>query len=76
MRYNVTPEWSLSLGGKYFKFGDAQAQLPTKDKVGNFDSNDGYAFMLSLLITPNNLMLNHTKCPKYKNSLNFQAIFY
>ena len=30
---------------------------------------------LSLLITPNNLMLNHTKCPKYKNSLNFQAIF-
>lgn len=47
-RYNVTPEWSLSLGGKYFKFGDAQAQLPTKDKVGNFDSNDGYALGVKL----------------------------
>ncbi|MPW63765.1 hypothetical protein D6D69_01970 [Moraxella catarrhalis] len=47
-RYNVTPEWSLSLGGKYFKFGDAQAQLPTKDKVGNFDSNDGYAVGVKL----------------------------
>lgn len=47
-RYNVTPEWSLSLGGKYFKFGDTQAQLPTKDKVGNFDSNDGYALGVKL----------------------------
>lgn len=47
-RYNVTPEWSLSLGGKYFKFGDAQAQLPTKDKVGNFDSNDGYVLGVKL----------------------------
>lgn len=47
-RYNVTPEWSLSLGGKYFKFGDAQAQLPTKDTVGNFDSNDGYALGVKL----------------------------
>lgn len=47
-RYNVTPEWSLSLGGKYFKFGDAQAQLPTKDKVGNFDDNDGYAVGVKL----------------------------
>lgn len=47
-RYNVTPEWSLSLGGKYFKFGDAQAQLPTKDTVGNFDSNDGYAVGVKL----------------------------
>lgn len=41
-RYNVTPEWSVSAGAKYLKFGDATAQLPTGDKVGEFKDNDGY----------------------------------
>lgn len=41
-KYNVTPEWSVSLGGKYLKFGDAEAQLPTKAIVGNFKDNDGF----------------------------------
>lgn len=47
-KYNVTPEWSVSLGGKYFKFGDATAQLPNGTKVGEFDDNDGYAVGLKL----------------------------
>lgn len=47
-KYNVTPEWSVSLGGKYFKFGDATAQLPNGTKVGEFDGNDGYAVGLKL----------------------------
>lgn len=41
-KYNITPEWSLSAGGKYLKFGDAEAQLPTKATVGKFEDNDGY----------------------------------
>ena len=47
-KYNVTPEWSVSLGGKYFKFGDATAQLPNGTKVGEFNDNDGYAVGLKL----------------------------
>lgn len=47
-KYNVTPEWSVSLGGKYLKFGDATAQLPNGTKVGEFDDNDGYAVGLKL----------------------------
>lgn len=34
-KYNVTPEWSLSLGGKYLQFGDATAQLPNKAVAGH-----------------------------------------
>ena len=41
-KYNVTPEWSVSVGGKYLKFGDATAQLPNGVKVGEFDDNDGF----------------------------------
>ena len=41
-KYNVTPEWSVSVGGKYLKFGDATAQLPTGTTVGEFDDNDGF----------------------------------
>lgn len=41
-KYSITPEWSLSLGGKYLKFGDTQAQLPTKAIVGKFEDNDGF----------------------------------
>ncbi|MDO5651482.1 MAG: hypothetical protein Q4G13_05025 [Moraxella sp.] len=47
-KYNVTPEWSVSLGGKYFMFGDADAQLPTKDLVGKFENNNGYAVGLKV----------------------------
>lgn len=42
VKYNVTPEWSVSLGGKYLKFGDATAQLPNKNAVGKFEDNDGF----------------------------------
>lgn len=41
-KYNVTPQWSVSVGGKYLKFGDATAHLPTKAVVGKFQDNDGY----------------------------------
>ncbi|WP_201615809.1 outer membrane protein transport protein [Psychrobacter urativorans] len=42
-KYNVTENWAVSAGGKYLWFGDAKGQLPTKDIVGNFEDNDGYA---------------------------------
>lgn len=41
-KYNITPEWALSAGAKYLKFGDATAQLPNKLIAGEFDDNDGY----------------------------------
>lgn len=51
-KYNVTPEWSVSLGAKYFMFGDATAQIPTQvgtsAKVGDFSDNDGYAVGLKV----------------------------
>lgn len=42
-KYNLTPEWSVSAGAKYLKFGDATAVLPTGDIAGKFEGNDGYA---------------------------------
>ena len=42
LKYNVTPEWAVSVGGKYLKFGDATAQLPNGYTVGKFEDNDGY----------------------------------
>lgn len=47
-KYNVTPEWSVSLGGKYLKFGDAEAVLPNGAKVAEFEKNDGYIAGLKL----------------------------
>lgn len=41
-KYSFTPEWSVSAGVKYLKFGDGDAQLPTRTDVGRFDDNDGY----------------------------------
>lgn len=41
-KYNFTPEWSVSAGAKYLKFGDATAQLPTRTTAGQFKDNDGY----------------------------------
>ncbi len=41
-KYNVTPEWAVSAGGKYLWFGDAKGQLPTQKIVGDFQDNDGY----------------------------------
>ncbi len=41
-KYNVTPEWSVSVGGKYLKFGDVTATLPTGHIAGEFSDNDGY----------------------------------
>ena len=47
-KYNLTPAWSVSLGGKYLKFGDATANLPSGHTVGKFDDNDGYAVGLKV----------------------------
>lgn len=51
-KYNVTPEWSVSVGGKYLKFGDADAQIPpqtgTSALSGRFEDNDGYALGVKL----------------------------
>ena len=41
-KYNVTENWAVSAGGKYLWFGDAKAQVPTGDIVGDFQDNDGY----------------------------------
>lgn len=41
-KYNVTPEWSVSVGGKYLKFGDATAHLPNGMTAGEFSDNDGF----------------------------------
>lgn len=42
LKYNVTPEWAISAGGKYLKFGDATGQLPNGSTVSKFEDNDGY----------------------------------
>ncbi|MDE4454650.1 hypothetical protein [Psychrobacter sp. DAB_AL62B] len=42
VKYNVTPEWAVSVGGKYLKFGDATGQLPNGSIVSKFEDNDGY----------------------------------
>ncbi|MGP5529171.1 hypothetical protein ACTXNM_07305 [Psychrobacter celer] len=42
VKYNVTPEWAVSVGGKYLKFGDATGQLPNGSIVSKSDDNDGY----------------------------------
>ena len=47
-KYNVTPEWAVSVGGKYLWFGDAKGQLPTKQIVGDFQDNDGYILGMKL----------------------------
>ncbi|CAN6960969.1 hypothetical protein CXF58_07815 [Psychrobacter sp. Sarcosine-02u-2] len=47
-KYNVTPEWAISAGGKYLWFGDAKGQLPTKQIVGDFQDNDGYILGMKL----------------------------
>lgn len=48
VKYNFTPEWALSVGGKYLKFGDATAELPNGKVVGEFKDNDGYAVGVKL----------------------------
>ena len=47
-KYNVTPEWAVSAGGKYLWFGDAQGKLPTQQIVGDFQDNDGYILGMKL----------------------------
>lgn len=42
VKYNVTPEWAVSVGGKYLKFGDATGQLPNGSIVSKAEDNDGY----------------------------------
>ena len=47
-KYNVTPEWAVSVGGKYLWFGDAKGKLPTQQIVGDFQDNDGYILGVKL----------------------------
>ena len=47
-KYNVTPEWAVSAGGKYLWFGDAKGRLPTGKIVGDFQDNDGYILGMKL----------------------------
>ena len=47
-KYNVTPEWAVSAGGKYLWFGDAQGKLPTQQIVADFQDNDGYILGMKL----------------------------
>ena len=47
-KYNVTPEWAVSAGGKYLWFGDAKGKLPTQQIVGDFQDNDGYILGMKL----------------------------
>lgn len=47
-RYNLTPEWSLAVGGKYLKFGDATANLPNGQTAGQFADNTGFVAGLKL----------------------------
>ena len=47
-KYNVTPEWAVSAGGKYLWFGDAKGQLPTDKIVGDFQDNDGFILGMKL----------------------------
>ncbi|SJM36072.1 Outer membrane protein transport protein (OMPP1/FadL/TodX) [Psychrobacter pasteurii] len=42
VKYNITPEWAISAGGKYLKFGDATGKLPNDSIVSKFQDNDGY----------------------------------
>ncbi len=41
-KYNITPNWSVSAGGKYLMFGDATANLPNGWTAGKFENNDGF----------------------------------
>ena len=41
-KYNVTPEWAVSAGGKYLWFGDAEGRLPSGKIVADFEDNDGF----------------------------------
>ena len=47
-KYNVTPEWAVSAGGKYLWFGDAKGQIPTGQIVSDFQDNDGYILGMKL----------------------------
>lgn len=41
-KYSINNNWSVSVGGKYLRFGDATANLPTDATAGQFDKNDGF----------------------------------
>ncbi len=48
-KYNVTPEWAVSLGGKYLMLGDADGQVSaTKTPMGKFENNDAYILGMKL----------------------------
>lgn len=48
-KYNVTPNWAVSVGGKYLMLGDADGQLSaTNTDLGVFEDNDAYLVGLKL----------------------------
>lgn len=48
-RYNLTPEWAISGGVKYLKFGNATGQLPDhRTNVGEFTNNHALVYGIRL----------------------------
>lgn len=48
-KYNVTPNWAISAGGKYLMLGDADGQLAaSKTDVGVFEDNKAYVVGVKL----------------------------
>lgn len=47
-KYSLTPEWSISSGVKYVKFGDALAKSTTGAIVGDFKDNDAWVYGIRL----------------------------
>ena len=48
-KYNLTPEWAVSVGGKYLMLGDAEGLLAASGtKIGKFEDNDAYIVGMKL----------------------------
>ena len=48
-KYNLTPEWAVSVGGKYLMLGDAEGLLAASGTtIGKFEDNDAYIVGMKL----------------------------
>lgn len=48
-KYNLTPEWAVSVGGKYLMLGDAEGLLAASGtKISKFEGNDAYIVGMKL----------------------------
>lgn len=48
VQYNFSPEWAVSIGGRYLWVGDAKAKRQNGDIVGRFEDNNSTAIGLKL----------------------------